>query len=420
MSFATRAILVGGLLAAIAVLATCQHLPLLTWTPQLVEPRTYPLLFGQLFVAWLALAVSPRIWRRPILVIASLASLVTLSPLFAVVAVVHAGLTTAVLRAPLPRIVVLAFLVGSVAAAVAVGNAELGDEARRLAIVFALGQTFRLFALYHAARVAGARPLSLVDTFLYLHLLPCNVIVPYMLCIPRVERFRKSLDTPRAFDVRLLAAGAVVGVLVHAGLRVFDPKIALLHAAQAHDIPRVAAFALLFYPLSGVLGILGPAWILTGMMRLVGIDVDPPFDHPLSSTSFLEWWRRWNTHFRDLLVDLFFFPVVLGRLRRRRRIATVIGAAAVFLVGSTLFHMPKHMLLVAHGWEMPWGLFAENVVSFVFVTVGLLQGARRRPPRRRLTAIFVTWIVVFVAVHIGYLVGWSLHPDRLPKESSKL
>jgi D-alanyl-lipoteichoic acid acyltransferase DltB (MBOAT superfamily) len=59
------------------------------------------------------------------------------------------------------------------------------------------------------------------------------------------------------------------------------------------------------------------ASILVGMVRVLGIDLGPSFDQPLRSASVLEWWRRWNTHFRDLLVELFYYPVVM-RLRRRR------------------------------------------------------------------------------------------------------
>jgi len=233
---------------------------------------------------------------------------------------------------------------------------------------------------------------------------PFFVIVPYMIAIPRFDRFcagleRHDLAVERS-GIRIIAWGIVLSGATWAVRELYGPS-ALGLASLAHgDYAMGFVHGFFSYMLEHLLLALAIASVLVGMVRVLGIDLGPSFDQPLRSQSITEWWRRWNTHFRDLLVELFYYPVVM-RLRRRRKLAVVLGCVAVFLVGSTLFHWPNHIMKRGTP-TFPIGVFAESLVMCPLVAAALVRN-REAPPRglaHRALRIFVTLLLVYIAVVI--------------------
>ena len=126
-----------------------------------------------------------------------------------------------------------------------------------------------------------------------------------------------------------------------------------------------------------VLDGVGRGAVLVGLARCFGVAMGPAFHAPLLARGIADWWRRYNTHFRDLLVHLFWYPVVL-RLRRRPILAGYAGCAAVFLAGSLPLHWPKAAVLSGTPWSFPWGVAAECAVMTALVGTSLALERRRR------------------------------------------
>ena len=280
----------------------------------------------------------------------------------------------------------------------------------RWAYVFAISLTFRLAWLLHEVRLRRGR-IAFVDVLIYLTFAPFFVILPYMLAIPRSDKFRADLDRHdtevERSGLRMLAQG--VGLTLAAAVihSIYDVRAAFTSAATARDGLGLVAHCLLYYPLAIVMDVTAIAWILVGLVRTLGFDLAPAFDAPLKSRDVTEWWRRWNTHFRDLLVELFYYPALM-RHRSRPERGIVIGCIMVFLVGSILFHLPKYYLRRAHFDVPPVGLFVENLIMCALVIAILIK--RRRHPRPdvepigvRVRRMVTTWIVVMlVVVGAGY------------------
>ena len=404
-------------LAAVAVVGT-QGVALRVWTPQLIELDHLPWLCLLLGLTTVALTRVTEDLRRPLLALASLAAMLSFSPLFTAISIGFIAAVYAVLFSRLPNAAKVAFLVACVAAPI-VGVARHHPAAvppdpllALLGSMFVLNYTFRLFALYQAARAVRFQRQPFVDCFLYLALAPYFVIVPYMLAIPRFDRFQRSIGRHNpelvATGARSIATGVCIATAFTVANAVFPLEQIMIRGGLEGRALQVMPLALLEYPVWAVFAIVGPALILTGMQQILGVDVLPPFDHPLRSRSVADWWRRWNTHFRELLVDLFFYPVLL-RLRRRPYLAIWLATLAVFVVGSTLFHIPKFAFRA--GLRVDWGLLAENAFFAIVVGISLcLERARWRPRWRlpTLVAILLTWLLVYLGVRTGTVVSWLL------------
>ncbi len=425
--------MLAGLLAALWLLVDGGHASLLAWTERCFPVSRYPLLFAAYFLTWLGVrAARGPAGRRAAILTGSLACGAVFDVGFLLASLAWIALLHRVLFSRSPRRVTHAWIVVVVtflALAVACNRdlwPDLVDERPWLArwgYVVAVGYTFRVAWMIHQVRVGGTRALPLVDCVTYLVFAPFFVIVPYMMAIPRCDRFCAGLDrhdlAVERSGLRMVAWGLALTLAEVALLRVYPPSSRAYAAWQAGDHARALLHGLLSYPPYGILHATAIAAILVGLVRVLGIDLGPSFDRPALARSVTEWWRRWNTHFRDLLVDLFYLPVVM-RHRRRPVRGIVAGCASVFLVGSVLFHAPKYYFHHGRTGALPIGILAESLVMFVVVALALVRERRpgARPPGRVAGAL-TTWIIVFAAVCLvgrGAQEGWAAValPDGTP------
>ncbi len=412
-----------GLLAALGTLGATGVLPLLGWTERLFPRARLPALFAVVAAGFLGLrrATAPAP-RRAIWLAAGLAATALVDVGFAAVVVAWSLAYALVLRARVRARWKHLFLAGTLAAWIIAVNRDLWPglathpALERWGLLFALCFTLRALWLHHELRLAGFPRLPISDVLATFLCAPLSPIVPYMLAIPRFGAIREALATRRpaleAQGVRTLALGLAWALLAEAVRRTLSPADHFYGAAHAGRWAEVVPLALLFYPVWQVVRVLGDALLLVGMLRLYGVDIAPAFSAPLLAESVTEWWRRWNTHFRDLLVDLFYYPVVL-RLRRHPRLGIVLGCGSVFLLGSTLLHWATRWYFSSGTLRRPpLGLMAENVAMGLVVTGALLLERRRtRPPSTRWLARwrrrFTTWLLVFCCVvGLGYQVTW--------------
>jgi D-alanyl-lipoteichoic acid acyltransferase DltB (MBOAT superfamily) len=383
-------------------------------------------------ITWLLVRELRADLRRYALLAGSCACALAFDPVFAVVSVAWAlGFHAALFgggRARPGR--GLAYAIGSFLALGVACSRDLWPgflddhrELGRIGYLFALAFTLRIAWLWHEVRMRK-QVLSRTDVVLYFVFAPMWVVIPYMLAVVRSDRFRAALPVhDRAVErggIRMIAWGCVLAVIAWAMHELHDPTDALNAALRAHDLPGVVLWSLLSYPVQHAVKVCAVAAILVGMIRMMGIDLVPSFSRPLAAQTVPDLWRRWNVHFRDLLVELFYVPVAF-RLRRKPARAIVMGCFYVFVVGSTLFHIPKYYFRFGSFDPPQINLLAENLVMGAIVAIALLR-ERGRPattvtpsPLRVALRVLRTWVIwIVVVLYIGHGLQYAAFGEQVP------
>ncbi len=405
-----RAAAVAVTLAALAALGVAGASPLRGWVALLFPAGRYPLLFALFFVCWLAADRAPDGARAWVLLAGAAVQGVAFDPaLFAVMAG-WVLLYHRVLFARAPGALKLGFLVATVLAwAVLCDARDLPGRDpffMRGGYLFATGFFLQALRALVDARATGWRPVPRLEMLVYFLIAPFWIVVPYMLAILPLDTVRRGIAARSAATVEhgvrtLVIAAAATAALLAVTTWVLDPRALYVAALRRGDLLLVLPAGLLYYPIFQVASVFCSAGILLGLLRLLGIAAPSFIDRPLTAESVNDWWRRWNIPLRQLLIDIFWYPVVF-RIRRRPRLAIVAGCAAVFLVGSPLLHWPKRYFNSGSPLSLPVGLAAESLVMAMLVAIVLLR-ERRRPTRsRRRAAVWgrrlATWALVFLSV----------------------
>lgn len=401
------------LLAAAGLLHQAGFASLLGWAPRPFGEGPVPLLLVLLGLghgAWLAASVGRR---AQVLLALSLVCGLVACPLFTALGLAWALLYRRLLWSRAPSWVALAFPVVTLIAALAAADAAhfptfaaAHPWTWEVAGLYALGWFLRALVLWNEARQGAACP-GRIDVLVYFLFAPFVLIPPYMLALPRLALVSAGVARPDPAVVRSglrwiaygLGLQVVLAALDPLGL---DPRELLLPALRARDWLTAAPLAVIYYPGRAVLDAVGRGALLLGLVRSFGVGMGPAFQAPLLARGVADWWRRYNTQFRDLLVDLFWYPVAL-RLRRRPVLAGYAGCAAVFLAGSVPLHWPKAAALAGTPFSFPWGVAGECLVMTVLVGTSLaLERRRKRGGQARPARVWVhrglTWVVVCAAV----------------------
>lgn len=414
------------LAAAAAALHDAGWAPLLSWAPRSYGDELVPILVAILVAGQAARLLAPPPLRPLVVLGVSLACGLVATPLATVLGALWALAYRRLLWSSAPPWLALAFpiatLVGVLAAADAAhfpDFAAANPWTAALASVFVFVWFLRALVVWTEARQGAARPRR-IDVLAYFLFAPFTLVPPYMLALPKLSLVTAGLVTEdpavERSGLRWLLYGlclqAVTAELAHRGLDFHQTVEPALRAGDWTAFPLLVANV----PIRGVLDAVGRGAVLVGLTRCFGVPMGPAFHAPLLARGIADWWRRYNTHFRDLLVDLFWYPVVL-RLRRRPVLAGYLGCAAVFMVGSAPLHWPKPAALSGSPFSFSWGIGAECAVMTMMVGTALALERRRSrlPPAAPPGLVRVwshrvaTWVVVCATMvgvgHFGdYLV----------------
>ncbi|MEZ4316254.1 MAG: MBOAT family O-acyltransferase [Myxococcota bacterium] len=204
----------------------------------------------------------------------------------------------------------------------------------------------------------------------------------------------------------LLAAGAFMFVIgLSKKVLLADPLAALASPAFA-----VVDAGLLLDPVEAWVGLLAYAFqiyfdfsgysdMAIGLGLMFGVDIPANFDAPYTSTSIVEFWRRWHITLSSFLRDYLYLPLGgnrLGRVRRYANLSIVMllgglwhGASWNFVIWGGLHGL---YLMVNHAWRhvggrrepstlgtLGWGglTFLSVCVAWVFFRAETLGGALR-------------------------------------------
>jgi hypothetical protein len=359
--------------------------------------------YGAVAAAGFAGALAPITWRRTILLAATLVAAPIALGVWSAALLGHAAWVIAIARAPIP---LAARLLAAVAAWLALPIARarwLDGDAQAdtlvLAIVWA-GQLYAaLYLMIEREREPHIhRPTVLADAF-YL-LAPPRLITPFFQPIsPRQLARRQLADPPaRAIGRAAWLAGYAAGVAVLA-----HQLDALTHRVEPWPLALAIWFCAVYARITYTI------FIAIAVFRLLGFDLPAGFRTPFLSSSFAEFFRRFNYYVRDAVLSLFYYPL-LGRLRRHLspRVASIVSAYLAILAGSFLFHdlLIPLAITVEPASVMGRALDPIRLAGFVALwtltivpTAGL---APRRPPPRSRTRT----IAMVLAFNLAYLTIW--------------
>lgn len=429
--------------AALALAAGVLHhlevVSLLGWAPRPFDEALVPILLGLLVVGHGALLAVPARLRGEALLLTSLACGLLVSAAFTAFGVAWTLAYRRVLWSGARPAVTVLFPIATLLALFALADAThfptwtaAHPWTAMVSSLFALGWFLRALVVWHEARIGGARPTR--REFLgYFMFAPFALTPVYMLALPRLaavtDGVRQLDPAVQRSGARWLAYGlglqAALTLLGHVGL---DPNVGLAAALHARDWPLVVPLLVLAYPVRAVLSACGAGAVLLGLTRCFGVAMTPAFRAPLCADGVADWWRRYNIHFRDLLVDLFWYPVAM-RFRRRPIVAGYVGCAVVFLLGTVPLHLPKRVAQFGSPYQWPWGVMGECVVMTLLVGTALAL-ARRRTPEPRWAALRFArrcgrragaWVAVcFATLVVGYQLDYRLRDQPWEQAAAAL
>jgi hypothetical protein len=170
------------------------------------------------------------------------------------------------------------------------------------------------------------------------------------------------------------------------GVPSLDGAIRSCAAGQA--IPRWACWAAVVANFSRkMLFITGYGHFIIAVCRFAGFQALRNTRRPLSSTTISEFYNRLYYYFKELLVEMFFFPTYLRCFRDRPRLRIFFATLMAAGFGNILFHYLRDFnFIVVMG---PWrALLAFQVYIFYGLLLGTAIGisqiralGRRVPPR---------------------------------------
>lgn len=417
--------------AALATIAGVLHelgvLPLIGWVPRPTGDATVPWLLALLVAGHgVQLAVPPR-YRSATLLATSLACGLVVSVPFTAFGVGWTLAYRRILWSRLRPAITILFPIFTLAALVALADAA--DAPARVAAhpwlatvcaLFALNWFLRALVVWHEARSGAPQP-PVIDVLGYFLFAPYALIPPYMLALPRLALVREGVTRLDPAVQRSGLRWLSYGVALQAALTVVDrlglsPVRAHLDALQAGDWARAVPLAIVVYPVWAVVTACAAGALLVGLTRSFGVAMGPAFQAPLLARGVADWWRRYNTHFRDLLVDLFWLPIAL-RYRRRPILLGYLGCAAVFLLGSVPLHWVRPAAELSTPWSFPWNIAAECVVMTLLVGTSLALEHRRKrrrtartsSPLRTVLIVARTWLAICAVTYaLGYGVQYQV------------
>jgi hypothetical protein len=92
---------------------------------------------------------------------------------------------------------------------------------------------------------------------------------------------------------------------------------------------------------------------------------------PLESRTLAEFWNRFYFYFKELLVDMFFYPTYLRYFKKHPRVRMAAATIMAAGVGNALFHFLRDISVVA---ELGWWRAVAGFQTYLFYTFVLAAG----------------------------------------------
>ncbi|HEY1804242.1 MAG TPA: hypothetical protein VGG45_07145 [Terracidiphilus sp.] len=191
--------------------------------------------------------------------------------------------------------------------------------------------------------------------------------------------------------LKLLAWAILLAVLQGLWQRFFHGYLRIPTAEQAlamsvHRTPVAwhlcwESLILAFFELVLSISVMGHRII--ACCRLAGFNALRNTYRPLSSTTIMEFFNRFYYYFKELLVDLFFYPAFLRYWKGHKRLRMIFATFAAAFFGNGFYHFTRDWQIIQH-----LGLWKAllNYQTMIFYNAALTAGlcfsqARQRKPK---------------------------------------
>ncbi len=157
--------------------------------------------------------------------------------------------------------------------------------------------------------------------------------------------------------------------------------------------------------------------VVVGALRLLGFNVFRNTYKPLYATSIVEFWNRFYYYFKELLVEMFFYPAFYRSAWANPRLRILIAVFVAAFAGNAYYHLLRDFSVVRAGDWAEMATYWIPRLSYCFlhaigIWVSMLrqQELRKRagPPAgrlRRVRAIAGVW------TYFGLLQVWLVEPE---------
>ncbi|MBN2723215.1 MAG: hypothetical protein JXR95_03995 [Deltaproteobacteria bacterium] len=416
--------LLGGLLTLLGFLYYSGYAHLTCWTPRFFTPFKMAGLLAGYFMT-VVLITNFKKFKSKILILSSGVITLMASVPLAVLSSVTVLLYFLVLKFISGKLIRHLLVAAIIASMLLLYNFKLFPEVvfsdfwGVAGLMWAFFIPLRLIWFHYQVSRESESP-EFSEIILYFFMIPAPIMLPYMFALPRRKDF-SSIFQDNNSSIKIRGTVYIVtGIIFYLAYNVLDKFI--IHLSTLNHMKWI--LLPWSYPFEPVFYALGSAYLISGLYNRLGADVSLAFKSPLNSHSILEWWRRWNVHFRDMLVEIFFYPVVMGR-GKNPYLRLWTGTFGVFIVGSTLLHwMVKHYFSINDA-VFYWSMLIENTIMFLAVGSMLHYerystdknirkrrearklGKKISPPVEksnlvRLSGYLATWTLVFFSVMFGY------------------
>lgn len=254
-----------------------------------------------------------------------------------------------------------------------------------LGISFYIFQSLSYLFDVHAGRVKAEK--SLADYAAYIMLFPQLIAGP----IVRYDDVARELHT-RRLQPRQQEAGMTSFLLGLASKVLVANELGALYEALA-AIPQrgmlASAVMLLAYGFQLYYDFNGYSLMAIGIGRMLGFEFPKNFDHPFTSRSISEFWRRWHITLGDWLRLYIYIPLGGSRRGNARRVVNLLITWGL----SGLWHGAGLNFAA-------WGLYFGVLIALEAVLIGKWL---ERHPR-------IGWAYAFGAV----LLSWVLFANDTP------
>lgn len=170
----------------------------------------------------------------------------------------------------------------------------------------------------------------------------------------------------------------------HGFLRI--PTVDQAMAMSVHRTPVAwhlcwESLILAFFELVLFISIMGHRVI--ACCRLAGFNALRNTYRPLSSTTVMEFFNRFYYYFKELLVDLFFYPTFLRYFKKHKRLRMIFATAAAAFFGNGFYHFMRDWQIIQN--LGLWKALVNYQTMFFYnaaLTAGLcVSQVRMRKPR---------------------------------------
>ena len=182
-----------------------------------------------------------------------------------------------------------------------------------------------------------------------------------------------------------LFSGLVDHGFVHEYLQIPTSAQALALSVRGTPVAwnvRWESQILFFFEITLDFAVLGHKFI--AVCRMAGFNALRNSYRPLSSRTIAEFFNRFYYYFKELLVDLFFYPAFFRYFKKHRKLRTTFATFVAVVLGNSFYHLTRDWQFLQRDglWKALVGyqvLFFYNVVLATALSISQLRARGPRP-----------------------------------------